>query len=82
MHPATARRAGIGAGDTVTVSTPRGSTTFRAKITGDIREDSIFVPFHWGGMQSINRLTNPALDPISRMPEFKVCAAELRRDDD
>jgi assimilatory nitrate reductase catalytic subunit len=33
-------------------------------------------------MQSVNRLTNPALDPISRMPEFKVCAAECRRDDE
>jgi assimilatory nitrate reductase catalytic subunit len=82
MHPAIARRAGISAGDTVTVATPRGSTTFRAKITSDIREDAIFVPFHWGGMQSVNRLTNPALDPISRMPEFKVCAADCRRDDD
>ncbi len=48
----------------------------------DIREDAIFVPFHWGGMQSVNRLTNPALDPISRMPEFKVCAADCRRDDE
>jgi assimilatory nitrate reductase catalytic subunit len=82
MHPVVARRAGISAGDTVTVATPRGSTTFRAKITRDIREDSLFVPFHWGGMQSVNRLTNPALDPISRMPEFKVCAADCRRDDD
>jgi assimilatory nitrate reductase catalytic subunit len=32
------------------------------------------VPFHWGGEQSANRLTHAALDPISRMPEFKVCA--------
>jgi len=32
------------------------------------------VPFHWGGDQAINRLTSAALDPISRMPEFKVCA--------
>ena len=36
------------------------------------------MPFHWGGEQSINRLTNPALDPISRMPEFKVCAVNLQ----
>ena len=36
------------------------------------------MPFHWGGERSINRLTNPALDPISRMPEFKVCAVQLQ----
>ena len=82
IHPATARRAGIRSGDHVTVATRRGAAVFRAKLTSAIREDAIFVPFHWGGMQSVNRLTNPALDPISGMPEFKVCAAECRRDDD
>ena len=35
------------------------------------------MPFHWGGDQSANRLTNDALDPISRMPEFKVCAVRV-----
>ena len=82
MHPAVARRARVSAGDVVTVATPRGSTNFRAKITDTIREDALFVPFHWGGIQSVNRLTNPVLDPISRMPEFKVCAAACRRDDE
>ena len=82
LHPTVARRAGIRSGDLVTVATRRGAAVFRAKITRAIREDAIFVPFHWGGMQSVNRLTNPALDPISRMPEFKVCAAECRRDDE
>jgi assimilatory nitrate reductase catalytic subunit len=82
IHPSTARRAGVRAGDHVTVATRRGAAVFRARITRTIREDAVFVPFHWGGMQSINRLTNPALDPTSRMPEFKVCAAECRRDDE
>ena len=53
---------------------PRSS---RARLTRDIREDTVFVPFHWGGPSSINRLTNPALDPTSRMPEFKVCAVRI-----
>jgi len=82
IHPSTARRAGIRSGDQVTVATRRGAAVFRAKLTRAIREDAIFVPFHWGGMQSVNRLTNPAVDPISGMPEFKVCAAECRRDDE
>ena len=40
----------------------------------DVRAGEVFVPFHWVGA---NRLTNDALDPSSRMPEFKVCAAEV-----
>jgi assimilatory nitrate reductase catalytic subunit len=55
----------------------RGAATFAVKVTSSAREDTIFVPFHWGGAQAINLLTNPALDPISKMPEFKVCAVRL-----
>jgi assimilatory nitrate reductase catalytic subunit len=66
-------------GDVIRLSTRRGSATFTVKITSDIREDTIFVPFHWGGAQAINCLTNPALDPFSRMPEFKVCAVRVER---
>jgi len=48
-----------------------------AKVTRDIRPDTVFMPFHWPDGQSANRLTNDALDPTSRMPEFKVCAARV-----
>jgi assimilatory nitrate reductase catalytic subunit len=61
----------------VTLVTRRGSANFRAKLTPNIRMDTVFTTFHWGGEQSANRLTNPALDPISRMPEFKVCAVRI-----
>jgi assimilatory nitrate reductase catalytic subunit len=74
MHPTAARQAHISNGDRVTLTTRRGAATFTVKVTRGIREDTVFVPFHWGGEQSANRLTNPALDPVSRMPEFKVCA--------
>jgi assimilatory nitrate reductase catalytic subunit len=37
------------------------------------------VPFHWGGDGAANNLTNPVLDPTSRMPEFKVCAARIEK---
>jgi assimilatory nitrate reductase catalytic subunit len=77
MHPATARRVGVADGAEVTIETRRGRARFRVKTTAGIREDTVFVPFHWPGEQSANRLTNPALDRISRMPEFKVCAARL-----
>lgn len=74
MHPAAARLARVSDGQRVRLSTRRGTATFRLKVTRSIREDTVFVPFHWGGDQSANRLTNRALDPISKMPEFKVCA--------
>ena len=77
MHPLTAQRYGVSDGDPVVLSTRRGSANFTLKVTRGIREDTVFAPFHWGGMQAVNRLTNPALDPTSRMPEFKVCAARV-----
>jgi assimilatory nitrate reductase catalytic subunit len=48
-----------------------------ARITGAIRQDTVFMPFHWAGEGRANTLTNPALDPVSRMPEFKVCAVRV-----
>jgi assimilatory nitrate reductase catalytic subunit len=77
LHPSVARRHGVRDGDAIVLVTRRGRAHFTARVTGDIRADTVFVPFHWGGEQSANRLTNPALDPTSRMPEFKVCAARL-----
>lgn len=81
MHPSSARRAGLADGGQVTLETRRGRASFRLKTTAGIREDTIFVPFHWPGEQSANRLTNTALDPISRMPEFKVCAVRVAAPD-
>ena len=77
MHPSLARRLGVSDGALVQVSTRRGIMEASARITPSIRPDTIFVPFHWGGKGRANLLTNPALDPTSRMPEFKVCAARL-----
>ena len=77
IHPVAARRAGVADGALVTLVSRRGTAVARARLTRDIREDTVFVAFHWGGPSSINRLTNPALDPTSRMPEFKVCAVRI-----
>jgi assimilatory nitrate reductase catalytic subunit len=74
LHPVTARLAGVADGGQVRLTSRRGSAVFTVKLTRAIREDTVFVPFHWGGDQTINSLTNAALDPVSRMPEFKVCA--------
>jgi len=77
IHPAAARRHRIGSGSTVTVESRRGRAEFRAEVTAEIRPDTLFAPFHWGGREAANRLTNPALDPTSRMPEFKLAAVRI-----
>jgi assimilatory nitrate reductase catalytic subunit len=77
MSPTAAREHGLRSGDEVRLGTRRGVATFKVKVSSGIRDDTVFVPFHWGGESSANRLTNPALDPISRMPEFKVCAVRI-----
>ena len=79
IHPATASAIGVAAGDHVRLKTRRGEAVFTVKTTATIREDTVFVPFHWGGEQSANNLTNAALDPTSKMPELKVCATRVER---
>ncbi len=78
IHPSTAKRFGIVNGTIVWLQTRRDAAQFIVKVTPTIREDTVFVPFHWGGAQAVNRLTNAALDPTSRMPEFKVCAVRIQ----
>lgn len=79
LHPTLARRLGVGSGDTVRLTTRRGAVAMTARTNGGIRPDTVFAPFHWGGAASINRLTNPVLDPHSRMPSFKVCAVSVAK---
>jgi assimilatory nitrate reductase catalytic subunit len=77
IHPVTARHYDINDGDIVRLTTRRGIAIAFAQLTDTIRMDALFVPFHWAGSGRVNLLTNPALDPTSRMPEFKVCAARI-----
>jgi len=79
MHPDTARQHDIKPGDAVRLTTRRGTARMAARLTRDIRRDTVFVPFHWGGEGSANQLTIAALDPVSRIPEFKACAVRLDR---
>ena len=79
IHPTLGRRLGVRAGDKVRLRTRRGEVVMTARTASGIRPDTVFAPFHWGGAASINRLTNPVLDPHSRMPSFKVCAVAVSR---
>jgi assimilatory nitrate reductase catalytic subunit len=77
LHEDLAARLGIAQGERVKVSTVRGEAWLDAKVTDAIRPDTLFVPFHWAGKKRANSLTGDWLDPTSRMPQFKVCAARL-----
>ncbi|MEW6304767.1 MAG: molybdopterin oxidoreductase family protein [Verrucomicrobiota bacterium] len=79
MHPRLAERLGIKDRDLVKVSTRRGEITVPAQIVKSIRPDTVFIPYHWPGKKSANQITNRALDPISKIPEFKVCACKVEK---
>ncbi|MDP9464233.1 MAG: molybdopterin oxidoreductase family protein, partial [Actinomycetota bacterium] len=77
MHPRLAERLGVGDGDIIRVSSRRGTITLPAHVVNTIRPDTVFIPYHWPGAKSANQLTNRAVDPVSKMPEFKVAAVRI-----
>ena len=79
IHPETARGIGIADGEAARLVARRGSAVLRARLVRTIRLDTVFVPFHWGGEGTANLLTHAALDPVSRIPEFKACAVRVER---
>jgi assimilatory nitrate reductase catalytic subunit len=79
LHPQLAADLGVVDGDLVTVSSRRGEMTLAAKVVTTIRPDTVFIPYHWPGSRAANQLTNRAVDPTSKMPEFKVAAVRVRR---
>lgn len=81
MHPQLAEKLGIKDGDWATAESRRGSCTLRAMVVKTIRPDTVFIPYHWAGEKSANQLTISAQDPISKIPEYKVCAARVRKAD-
>ncbi|WP_182348326.1 molybdopterin oxidoreductase family protein [Tomitella gaofuii] len=77
VHPDTAERSNVHDGALARVVGRRGTMTARVRVDEAMRPDTVFVPFHFPGRARANLLTNPLLDPTSRMPEFKVCAVRL-----
>ncbi|MGH3903681.1 MAG: molybdopterin oxidoreductase family protein [Pseudonocardiaceae bacterium] len=77
VHPDTAVAAGLVDGAAARVVARRGAVLATVRFDDSMRSDTVFLPFHFPGEGRANLLTNPALDPISRMPEFKVCAVRL-----
>jgi assimilatory nitrate reductase catalytic subunit len=81
LHPRLAAALGIADGDWVMTESRRGHCTLRASVVRTIRPDTVFIPYHWAGRKSANQLTISAQDPVSKIPEFKVCAVRLRKVD-
>src|SRR5690606_25693028 len=77
IHPKLAYHYGIETNDLIRVTTKRGEAEFPAIVVETIREDTVFIPYHWGGKFSANQLTIDSLDPVSKIPEYKVCACQL-----
>jgi assimilatory nitrate reductase catalytic subunit len=77
LHPRLAAVHGIEDGDGVVLTSARGTVRARARLTAAIRPDTVFMAFHWGGPGSVNKVTSDATDPVSGMPQFKVCAVTV-----
>ncbi|WP_031334772.1 molybdopterin oxidoreductase family protein, partial [Saccharopolyspora erythraea] len=78
IHPDTADRAGLSDGGLARVSSARGHTVARVRLVGTMRTDTVFLPFHFPDQARANLITGDALDPRSRMPEFKVSAVRIQ----
>jgi len=81
MHPKLAEKLGIAEGDFVKVESRRGHVVVRAQIVKTIRPDTVFVPYHWPLDRSANNMTIRAIDPISNIPEYKICAVRVMKTD-
>jgi assimilatory nitrate reductase catalytic subunit len=79
MHPKLARRLGVHDGERVRVVSRRGDLELAAHVVATIRPDTVFIPYHWPGMRSANRLTIRAYDPIAGIPSYKVAAVRIER---
>jgi len=76
LHPLELERLGIRAGELLTVASRRGEVSLYARADEGTPEGAVFVAFCWAEA-AINRLTNPALDPVAKIPEFKYCAVRV-----
>jgi assimilatory nitrate reductase catalytic subunit len=79
MHPRLAERLGVVEGDFVRVESRRGATTVKALVVKTIRPDTVFIPYHWPLDRSANNCTIGALDPVSKIPEYKICAVRVSK---
>ena len=78
LHPKTLRKLGVEPGGHVRLSTKRGSIVVMARADRTVSEDMVFLPFAYVEAAA-NILTNPALDPYGKIPEFKFSAVRVEK---
>jgi len=81
LNPKDAASMSIRAGDSVSVTTRRGTITLKARLDRDVPQGMVFIPFCFAESPA-NILTNPQLDPLGKIPEFKYCAARIEKNED
>ena len=83
MNPADAKKWLIRDGDFVEIISRRGKAMVQVRVTSEITQGTVFMPFHWGRQdgfyKAANNLTVTARDPVSRQPELKACAVRVRK---
>ncbi len=78
LHPQDAARLDVKTGDAVRVTSRRGAETFRARVMEGARAGVVFVQMH-DDQRMCNKITIDAVDPVSRQPEYKICAVKLEK---
>ena len=78
IHPGDAKDLGIRHNDYAEISSRRGTVTARCVVTERSRPGAVFMAFHFREAAA-NVLTNDALDPVAKIPEFKVCAVKIKK---
>ncbi len=76
MNPRDVERMGLKPGQFITVTTRRGEVTLKVRADRDVAEGMVFIPFAFAEAPA-NMLTNPQLDPMGKIPEFKFCACKV-----
>jgi len=78
INPRQAKELGIIQGEKIKVLSRRGEIEIKADLSERMETNTIFIPFHFVE-SAANMLTNPAFDPIAKIPEFKVCAVKIEK---
>jgi formate dehydrogenase major subunit len=78
LHPSTLRSLGVAPGDMIRLTTRRGSIDIMARADRAVAPDMVFVPFAYVEAAA-NTLTNPAVDPYGKIPEFKFAAVKIEK---
>jgi predicted molibdopterin-dependent oxidoreductase YjgC len=78
INPLEAKALKISQGERIKIRSRRGEIEIKADLSERVKRDTIFIPFHFAE-SAANVLTNPALDPIAKIPEYKVCAVRIEK---